>query len=140
MVDKGSDFATFVTFVIFCVVQKIEIQNIVFKSRYSHDICDALATNELTRIMSAFKLHYSSAYGAYIFPQSNSISPGLISLLFCIFLVFLFSFSFSFALFFSFTFFFAFSFYFLFSFLLPSSKAYFNGWIFNNMIISFWHK
>ena len=25
MVDKGSDFASFVTFVIFCVVQKIEI-------------------------------------------------------------------------------------------------------------------
>ena len=120
MLDKGSDFATFVTFVIFCVVQKIEIWSIVFKSRSSHNICDALVTNELTRTMSAFKLHY--AYGAYIFPQSNSISPGLISLLFCIFLVFSFPFPLPFfsPLPFSLLFLFiSFS-----AFRLPSSKAY----------------
>ena len=54
MVAKGSDFATFVTFVIFCVARKKEIQNSVFKSQSRHNIFNALVTNELSRFSITF--------------------------------------------------------------------------------------
>ena len=47
LVDKGSDFLTFVTFVIFCVVQKLEISKNVSKSPSTHNISNDLITNEL---------------------------------------------------------------------------------------------
>ena len=54
MVDKGSDFATFVTFVIFCVTRKIEIRNSVFKSWPRHNVSNALVTNELYTFQQLF--------------------------------------------------------------------------------------
>ena len=57
---------------------------------------------------------------------------------FCFFACFFFFLSLLLCHFFPFVFCFAFSFYFFFSFAITSFQSFFNSWIFNSLIISFW--